>query len=188
MPIRVHVCTVAYGRMTNVLASDVRISQAFHPPSTPSPPSHVEFIAIWDTGATNTVITQKVIDDCKLKPIGMAKVNTAQGEMNTPAYLASIVLPNNVCFSQLRVTRGDLVGTADVLIGMDVIGQGDFAVTNKNGKTTFSFRVPSIERIDFVEQRPPGAVPGTSKSLPHIGRNDPCPCGSGKKYKRCCGK
>jgi hypothetical protein len=30
-------------------------------------------------------------------------------------------------------------------------------------------------------------------SLPHIappkfGRNDPCPCGSGKKYKKCCGK
>ena len=21
-----------------------------------------------------------------------------------------------------------------------------------------------------------------------VGRNDPCPCGSGKKYKRCCGK
>ena len=21
-----------------------------------------------------------------------------------------------------------------------------------------------------------------------IGRNDPCPCGSGKKYKQCCGK
>ncbi len=24
-------------------------------------------------------------------------------------------------------------------------------------------------------------------STPKIGRNDPCPCGSGKKYKRCCG-
>ena len=23
---------------------------------------------------------------------------------------------------------------------------------------------------------------------PRIGRNDPCPCGSGKKYKNCCGK
>ncbi len=22
---------------------------------------------------------------------------------------------------------------------------------------------------------------------PKIGRNDPCPCGSGKKYKKCCG-
>ena len=21
-----------------------------------------------------------------------------------------------------------------------------------------------------------------------VGRNDPCPCGSGKKYKKCCGK
>ena len=23
-------------------------------------------------------------------------------------------------------------------------------------------------------------------TLPKIGRNDPCPCGSGKKYKKCC--
>ena len=23
---------------------------------------------------------------------------------------------------------------------------------------------------------------------PKIGRNEPCPCGSGKKYKNCCGK
>jgi preprotein translocase subunit SecA len=23
---------------------------------------------------------------------------------------------------------------------------------------------------------------------PKVGRNDPCPCGSGKKYKSCCGK
>jgi preprotein translocase subunit SecA len=25
-------------------------------------------------------------------------------------------------------------------------------------------------------------------SEPKVGRNDPCPCGSGKKYKNCCGK
>ena len=23
--------------------------------------------------------------------------------------------------------------------------------------------------------------------LPRVGRNDPCPCGSGKKHKKCCG-
>ena len=23
---------------------------------------------------------------------------------------------------------------------------------------------------------------------PKVGRNEPCPCGSGKKYKQCCGK
>lgn len=26
------------------------------------------------------------------------------------------------------------------------------------------------------------------RSAPKVGRNDPCPCGSGKKYKFCCGK
>jgi uncharacterized protein len=30
-------------------------------------------------------------------------------------------------------------------------------------------------------------VPATRRGIPKIGRNDPCPCGSGKKYKRCCG-
>ena len=27
-----------------------------------------------------------------------------------------------------------------------------------------------------------------TKKKPKIGRNDPCTCGSGKKYKNCCGK
>jgi uncharacterized protein YecA (UPF0149 family) len=26
------------------------------------------------------------------------------------------------------------------------------------------------------------------RESPKVGRNDPCPCGSGKKYKQCCGK
>lgn len=29
---------------------------------------------------------------------------------------------------------------------------------------------------------------GTIRKAKKIGRNDPCPCGSGKKYKKCCGK
>jgi len=28
----------------------------------------------------------------------------------------------------------------------------------------------------------------TTASVPKVGRNAPCPCGSGKKYKNCCGK
>jgi preprotein translocase subunit SecA len=34
--------------------------------------------------------------------------------------------------------------------------------------------------------RTPGPAPFERES-PKVGRNDPCPCGSGKKYKRCCG-
>jgi len=32
---------------------------------------------------------------------------------------------------------------------------------------------------------PPGGQPATSAKT--VGRNDPCPCGSGKKYKKCHG-
>jgi len=33
------------------------------------------------------------------------------------------------------------------------------------------------------------AAPGQTvrRAEPKVGRNDPCPCGSGKKYKKCCG-
>ena len=30
--------------------------------------------------------------------------------------------------------------------------------------------------------------PPVTREAPKIGRNDPCPCGSGKKFKKCCGK
>ena len=34
---------------------------------------------------------------------------------------------------------------------------------------------------------PPVPVMAESRTGPKIGRNDPCPCGSGKKHKKCCG-
>lgn len=34
----------------------------------------------------------------------------------------------------------------------------------------------------------PAAASATVRKAIKIGRNDPCPCGSGKKYKKCCGK
>ncbi|MBQ7930797.1 MAG: SEC-C domain-containing protein, partial [Clostridia bacterium] len=36
------------------------------------------------------------------------------------------------------------------------------------------------------KQAPAPKKPVVNKT-PKVGRNDPCPCGSGKKYKKCCG-
>jgi len=47
--------------------------------------------------------------------------------------------------------------------------------------------VRSIYRVSLVKKEPPRkkqAVIAGKK----VGRNDPCPCGSGKKYKHCCGR
>ncbi|UUZ77451.1 SEC-C domain-containing protein [Polaromonas sp. P1(28)-13] len=40
--------------------------------------------------------------------------------------------------------------------------------------------------VDEESQRRSQAAPGGT--VPRVGRNDPCPCGSGKKYKFCHGK
>ena len=75
-------------------------------------------------------------------------------------YLVSIALPNKVGFSSVRVTKGEIPG-ADVLIGMDIIGAGDFSVTNSGGITKFSYRTPSIEHIDYVEQAKQAKTPSS---------------------------
>ena len=42
----------------------------------------------------------------------------------------------------------------------------------------------------FIDGVIANEAPGETfrRTEPKVGRNDPCPCGSGKKYKKCCGK
>jgi preprotein translocase subunit SecA len=56
---------------------------------------------------------------------------------------------------------------------------------------------PQVENVqyhhaDFDEalatDETPKAQQPVERALPKVGRNDPCPCGSGKKYKHCHGK
>jgi len=187
MDIKANAFNVAYDGISPILKSEVHISSPFEASNPTKDADRKQFLAIWDTGATNSVITQKVVQECGLSPISMVKVHTASGEALSNVYLVSIWLPNKVIIPQIRVSEGTISGDAEVLIGMDIINRGDFAVTNKDGKTNFTFRIPSTECIDFVKQQAPATQ---SSNQPHqqVGRNDPCPCGSGKKYKKCHGK
>ncbi len=134
--------------LLSVLTSPCTISDATEAPGD----GGRSFTAIWDTGATNSVITQAVVDACGLVATGMERVYNVTGSAAQETYLVTIELPNRSRYTPVRVTRGNLQGEADVLIGMDIITTGDFAVTNFGGITTFSFRFPSLEHIDFVER------------------------------------
>ena len=81
----------------------------------------------------------------------MTQVYGVHGVQLCETYLVNVYLPNQVVFHSVRATKGDVAG-ADVLIGMDIINMGDFAVTNFNGQTKFTFRYPSARHIDFVEE------------------------------------
>ncbi len=116
----------------------------------PEPNVH-EFEGIWDTGATVSLISRTVVGTCNLQQTGLATIQTASGHEDTvPTYVINLGLPNNIVVTGIPVALGSF-GDADVLIGMDVITRGDFAVTNWNDQTAFSFRSPSQGLIDFVK-------------------------------------
>lgn len=174
--------TVRYPQKVPVLSTDVEIFPAFQPPQ--PVPAGKKYKAVYDTGATQSAVSPTVVHDLGLPSIGAAQVGTAGGALNTTAHLINIGLPNMVMFPMVRVTKATLRSPFDVLIGMDILGTGDLAVTHHQGKTTFSFRCPSHDEIDFVAQAQSKPVPAHSDK---VGRNSLCTCGSGKKYKRCCG-
>jgi len=37
---------------------------------------------------------------------------------------------------------------------MDIINRGDFIINNMGGATSFSFRIPSLERVDYTKEAP----------------------------------
>jgi len=187
----VHSFTGEFEQIARILFSPAWVAIAFDPlkisEASPEKVNAHEYRAIWDTGATGCVISERVVNECNLKPISMTKVYTADGEHDAFIYLISLFLPNRIFMPQVPVAGGKLKD-ADILIGMDIINRGDFAVTNLEGKTTMTFRIPSCECIDFVGKEQGTEISTSVMPTAKVGRNDPCPCGSGKKYKKCCGK
>lgn len=57
------------------------------------------------------------------------------------------------------------------------------------GKDAVHHEIAHFQKIDgnwyYTEGSIVGAMP-IERTAPKVGRNEPCPCGSGKKYKKCC--
>ncbi len=91
----------------------------------------------------------------------------------------------------LLVNEDDASEALRMLIGLMGIANGDPEIKAELGAeaveeatTAAPDLLPECVQVLYDAQRPPQQpiVRG-----PKIGRNDPCPCGSGKKHKKCCG-
>jgi hypothetical protein len=122
--------TRQFDRKVRVLFTKIGISP-YKSNQSINPRPQFEGTAIWDTGATGSVITPKVASDLKLVPIGKKQVRGVNGVSSANEYLVNIFLPNRVQIVGIPVTEaGDILGDFDVLIGMDIITLGDFAAGN----------------------------------------------------------
>lgn len=61
-----------------------------------------------------------------------------------------------------------------------------------DAKADWLYELPQWDKIFTAERKKElyreQKQSGTIRKEKKIGRNDPCPCGSGKKYKKCCGR
>ena len=87
-------------------------------------------------------------------------------------------------------------------LGLEILGQEGGAANDETGTIDFVARfrvqgqdqehheIATFAKADnrwwFVDGAQP-VEPSFRRTEPKIGRNDPCSCGSGKKFKKCCG-
>lgn len=156
--------------------------------------AETDTFGVWDTGATNSVITKAAAQRLGLTVVSMANVGGVHGNQTVPVYFVLLTLNNQNISVQVRVSEGNVAsfskdGDAEILIGMDVISLGDFCISNYNGQTLMTFRIPSLTKIDYCEE-----VNLHNKCLKMHELNvkkhipDKCACGSGRDYKNCHGK
>lgn len=102
--------------------------------------------AIWDTGATNSCISRKAIEQIALLPKENRNFYSALNSeiKEVPMYKVDVIISNDIYYDEVLVAESNTeIQGFDFIIGMDIISQGDFAISNCNGKTTFVFRTPS---------------------------------------------
>ena len=61
----------------------------------------------------------------------------------------------------------------------------------RDAKANWLYKLPAWKKVITDDKAAEIAREYREANIAHsnkIGRNDPCPCGSGKKYKKCCGK
>lgn len=108
---------------------------------------------LWDTGATISCISHDVVQKLKLIPTGKRVISTPSDAKEVNTYLIDIELLNGVSIDAIEVCETEIgKQEIDLLVGMDIINMGDFSVSNHNGKTVFTFSIPSMKTIDYVKK------------------------------------
>lgn len=183
--------TIKHNGMANRIITEIGVTPPFEMSQIIDNKLPYEVItkqALWDTGATNSVITPETARQLNLTPVGAREVIHFGGKKQSNTHLLNFILPNNVVTPGILVTESDdIINDFGVIIGMDIIARGDFSITNVRNQTWMSYRIPSINAIDYVVEHNRILYSGYDKY-------GPCFCGNkdenGRpmKFKNCHGK
>lgn len=113
----------------------------------------ISVTALWDTGSTYTCISEKLIEKLSIDSNSNSDfVYTSYGKIKSKTYDIIVIL-NDQLEIPVDASKHNHIHEegVDLLIGMDIIFRGDFAISTYNEETCFSFRYPSKGHIDFTK-------------------------------------
>jgi len=106
--------------------------------------------ALWDTGATISAITPKLVNDLWFVPAGTMAISGITGALDVEFILATIQLPDGILRQNIKMAVCDFSQNINVILGMDIITLGDFELLHGNNNTVFSFTSPPSEKIKIM--------------------------------------
>ena len=143
---QVHAITKVNQGLSRSIVTPVEITNVFTN-------EKIQTKGIWDTGATGSTVTQSIAAVLGLLPVRRAMVRGVHGNKEVNVYYVNITLDNKNITLNTRVTECDELSSDNsvgMLIGMNIITMGYFVITNYHGDTIMSFRIPSMQKIDFL--------------------------------------
>jgi hypothetical protein len=121
-----------------------------------NPVKHISFdtTGLLDTGCTMSAVAVRLARTLELGTYGSYLSHGANDIAMVKLHTVDLIMPGSISFSGLPVTEFTVKHQFEVLIGMDILSQGDFAITTDNSGTVASYRLPHGKPcIDWTQGR-----------------------------------
>ena len=134
----------------------------------------------------NAIATRRMANGPFVPPIEMHDAEDERGALWAHGFGAGMALRGDDWGSMLENRRAaELVWS---VLDLDAEGPDAKPVTGARRRAMLQQLPTVVQRISDYWKSPGASLPVSQPVRSNkVGRNDPCPCGSGKKYKKCCG-
>jgi hypothetical protein len=109
--------------------------------------------AMWDTGSMVTCVSKRLARYLGLASFESIPLTSLYGTSLVNVCFMDIVLPDGISIKNIKVTEIETPNDFDIIIGMNIIRLGDFALCNDHGNTVMTFSLPTSNTpIDSMKE------------------------------------
>jgi hypothetical protein len=138
---KIFACSLYFDTLARELAVPVTITRSIQSMETGADAVR-SCKAIFDTGATSSMISSDIARALHLQSIDTALVTGVHGTERVPIYTIDVRFKGGFVLPTLHVAEAGADAGFDLLLGMDVIARGSMLLSSHDKRTLFAFFYP----------------------------------------------